>query len=136
MNYAQGSRHRIGRRTVALVTVAVLGGGAITAARLRADDDDRGQIRHVLLLSIDGMHAVDFDNYVLPNEFAYVYAPGTEQNRPGHPGRYVFWLVRGLAVEDGSYELQVEASDTRGNTGSSSYSFEIQSLRTINRASP
>jgi hypothetical protein len=36
----------------------------ITPARLTAEDDDHGErhIKHVLLLSIDGMHAVDFLN--------------------------------------------------------------------------
>src|SRR5579862_2133190 len=36
----------------------------ITPARLTADDDSHGEhrIKHVLLLSIDGMHTVDFLN--------------------------------------------------------------------------
>src|SRR5215470_9163019 len=34
---------------------------AITAPRLYADDDENNN-RHVLLISIDGMHAVDFQN--------------------------------------------------------------------------
>jgi Peptidase family M23 len=79
--------------------------------------------------------AVDFSQYLPPSAFASVYAPGTEQNTPGHAGRYAFWLVRGLPLADGPYDLQVEAADTRGNTGSSSYAFSVQSFRTTKRAS-
>src|SRR5262249_14622166 len=47
----------------------VLGGFAAVGARLAADErsdgsseDQDGRIRHVLLLSIDGMHALDYEN--------------------------------------------------------------------------
>lgn len=80
--------------------------------------------------------ATDFSAHLPPDEFSSVYAPGTEQNAPGRPGRYVFWLVRGLRPEPGTYELQVEAEDTRGNVGSASSTFELaQILRTRNTAS-
>jgi hypothetical protein len=79
--------------------------------------------------------AVDFTQYLPPSDFSSVYAPGTEQNLPGLPGRYVFWLVRGLQLASGPYDLQVEALDTRGNTGSLSYAFEVQSFSTTKRAS-
>jgi hypothetical protein len=80
--------------------------------------------------------AVDFSSHLLPGAFASVYAPGTEQNAPGRAGRYVFWLARGLRLEPGAYELQVEAEDTRGNVGSGSSSFEVaQILRTRKIAS-
>jgi hypothetical protein len=80
--------------------------------------------------------ATDFSSHLRPGEFSSVYAPGTEQNAPGRPGRYVFWLAHGLRPEPGAYELQVEAEDTRGNLGSASTAFEVtQSLRTRNSAS-
>jgi hypothetical protein len=48
-----------------------------------------------------------------------IYAPGTRQNQPGHPGDYKFWLAHGWdssTVRDGSYVLQVAAEDVAGNT--------------------
>ncbi|HVH51620.1 MAG TPA: M23 family metallopeptidase [Gaiellaceae bacterium] len=68
---------------------------------------------------------VDFSIWLKPREFDDVYAPGTEQNAPGKPGRYVFWLFRGLTLGAGQYELQVVAWDTRGNTATSSKSFDV-----------
>jgi hypothetical protein len=50
--------------------------------------------------------------------FASVYAPDTTQNNPNEPGLYHFWLKRGFDTSnypDGNYDLEVEASDTRGN---------------------
>jgi hypothetical protein len=80
--------------------------------------------------------ATDFSSHLPPGEFSSVYAPGTEQNAPGRAGRYVFWLARGLRLEPGTYELQVEADDTRGNVGSASSTFDVaQILRTRNSAS-
>jgi hypothetical protein len=48
-------------RVVGVAAAAALALAAVMTQRLRADDDGPG-IRHVLLLSIDGMHAVDFTN--------------------------------------------------------------------------
>jgi Peptidase family M23 len=84
--------------------------------------------------------AADFDTLLPPARFQAVYAPGTEQNSPGRPGRYVFWLARGLELQNGPYELEVEAADTRGNTGYGAVSFDVtdarpQSRNTTNRAS-
>jgi hypothetical protein len=63
--------------------------------------------------------AADFRATMIPNSrFAAVYAPGTRQNHANAPGRYRFWLARGWDTRsrpDGRYELEVEASDTRGN---------------------
>jgi Peptidase family M23 len=63
--------------------------------------------------------AADFRGTMIPNtRFAAVYAPGTQQNHANTPGRYRFWLARGWDTRtrrDGRYELEVEASDTRGN---------------------
>jgi len=50
--------------------------------------------------------------------FGDVYAPGTRQNHPNAPGLFRFWLVRGFdtrAHPDGTYRLDVEAADVRGN---------------------
>lgn len=73
--------------------------------------------------------AVDSDVYHPEREFHRVYAPGTRQNRPGRAGRYVFWLTHRLALGDGSYDLQVRASDTRGNTGTGSLVFDVDQSR-------
>jgi hypothetical protein len=76
-----------------------------------------------------------------PTEFDEVYAPGTTQNHPGEPGRYVFWLARGLdtaGLATGDYRLEVAAEDTRGNTGVASLALDVQngqSLKTTNRSS-
>jgi Peptidase family M23 len=64
--------------------------------------------------------AADFRLEMLGQDrFHDIYAPGTEQNHRGDPGRFCFYLAKrwqpGLA--DGEYELQVRATDTRGNTG-------------------
>jgi hypothetical protein len=72
------------------------------------------------------------------SQYDDVYAPGTHQNFPGRAGRYVFWLTKGVTLLGGTYALDVQASDTRGNTGSGSSSFEVvtdQSLNTKKRAS-
>jgi hypothetical protein len=50
--------------------------------------------------------------------FASVYAPDTTQNNPNRPGVFHFWLKRNFDTShypDGDYQLEVEASDTRGN---------------------
>ena len=51
--------------------------------------------------------------------FHLIYAGGTRQNHPNAPGRYRFWLARAWDTRrhrDGRYRLDVEATDTRGNT--------------------
>jgi Peptidase family M23 len=53
-----------------------------------------------------------------PERFDDVYAPGTRQNHPNASGLYRFWLARGWDTTrhpDGSYRLDVEAADIRGN---------------------
>jgi hypothetical protein len=50
--------------------------------------------------------------------FATTYAPDTTQNNPNTPGNYHFWLTRHFNTNhypDGTYQLEVEASDVRGN---------------------
>jgi Peptidase family M23 len=61
--------------------------------------------------------AVDFRSTMLPaSRFGSVYAPGTRQNHIGKPGRYCFWLARSWKPADGTYRLEVRASDTGGNS--------------------
>jgi Peptidase family M23 len=50
--------------------------------------------------------------------FAAVYTPDTTQNNPNNPGVFHFWLRRGFDTTrypDGTYTLEVEAGDVRGN---------------------
>jgi murein DD-endopeptidase MepM/ murein hydrolase activator NlpD len=82
--------------------------------------------------------AADFSRFQPAGRYTSVYAPGTRQNRPNRPGRYVFWLTHRLSLLDGSYALQVRASDTRGNTGRGAFEFDLtgdQILRTTKLAS-
>jgi len=67
----------------------------------------------------------NFSRFLEPDKYTSIYAPGTRQNRPNHPGRYLFWLTHGMSVGDGTYAIQVEASDTRGNTGAAAYEFDV-----------
>jgi len=65
---------------------------------------------------------VDFTKGLLPQaRFDKVYAPGTRQNHAGKPGVYRFYLAHTWSTQllpDGAYELEVEALDLAGNTGS------------------
>ena len=82
--------------------------------------------------------AVDFDRFLQPAEYTSIYAPGTRQNRPGRPGKFVFWLTHRLRLPDGSYAIQVQALDTRGNTGAGALEFDVtddQVLSTTKTAS-
>jgi murein DD-endopeptidase MepM/ murein hydrolase activator NlpD len=54
------------------------------------------------------------------NLYNWIYAPGSYQNKPHRPGQYIFWLAHGLdtaSLPDGTYTLEVIASDTRNNIG-------------------
>ncbi len=82
--------------------------------------------------------AADFNRFLQPKQYTSIYAPGTRQNRPGRPGKYIFWLTHGTDLLDGSYAIQVQAIDTRGNTGFGALEFEVsgdQSLNTMKLAS-
>jgi Peptidase family M23 len=76
--------------------------------------------------------AVDFRYHLLPQWlFSNVYTPETRQNRAGRPGQYYFYLVRGFDtrdLENGYYQLEVQASDTRGNTTTSVLPFRVDNL--------
>jgi len=81
---------------------------------------------------------VDSRTFHQPNEYSSVFAPGTRQNRPGRPGRYIFWLTHGTSLLDGTYAIEVQAIDSRGNTGTGATVFEVtgdQSLNTMKLAS-
>ena len=72
---------------------------------------------------------VDFRATLLPQSaFERVYAPGTRQNHAGTPGLYRFYLAHtwstGL-LSDGTYQLEVQAIDLAGNTGTHSQAFTI-----------
>jgi hypothetical protein len=72
---------------------------------------------------------VDFTKGLLPKErFKTVYAPGTRQNHADKPGLYRFYLAHTWSTKtlpDGDYELEVEASDLAGNTGSLTRDFTL-----------
>lgn len=63
--------------------------------------------------------AADFRTTTPANSrYRSVYAPGTTQNHPPQPGRYRFQLAAAFdttAHPDGSYRLDVEVADIRGN---------------------
>jgi len=71
----------------------------------------------------------DFRTRVLrPEQFASVYAPGTRANHRGEPGYFSFYLTHGWSsksLANGSYRLEVAASDIRGNTGLALFAITI-----------
>ncbi|MEY2433773.1 MAG: Peptidase family [Acidimicrobiaceae bacterium] len=73
--------------------------------------------------------AAYFD-FALPSAdlYTWIYAPGTYQNKPHRPGQYIFWLAHALDtanLANGSYTLDVFASDSRHNIGTASVGFTI-----------
>ncbi|MEK6276086.1 MAG: M23 family metallopeptidase [Actinomycetota bacterium] len=62
--------------------------------------------------------AVDFSRQLPSERYDSIYAPGTFQNRLGHPGHYRFYLAHGFRASQlltGVGRLRIVASDTRGN---------------------
>jgi murein DD-endopeptidase MepM/ murein hydrolase activator NlpD len=60
--------------------------------------------------------AADFRRHMLDRSlFTSVYAPETRQNHQSKPGSFAFFLTRDWKPADGTYTVEVEASDTRGN---------------------
>lgn len=57
--------------------------------------------------------------------FGSIYTPQTQQNHKGEPGRFCFYLTRGLALVDGSYEIEVQAFDTRANRADARLDFQV-----------
>ena len=95
----------------------------VTPARLRWRVTGRGGV-------VRSWHTpVDFTQTLLPQSaFSRIYAAGTRQNHAGKPGLYRFFLAHTwstTALPDGNYELEVEASDLAGNTGSLTQAFTI-----------
>jgi hypothetical protein len=73
--------------------------------------------------------AVDFRWSLLPqSEFWLVYAPGTRQNKANRPGQYMFYLRQAwdtTELANGSYTLEVQAIDMRGNVGTRAQPFVV-----------
>jgi hypothetical protein len=60
--------------------------------------------------------AADFRSRMLDRkDFRSVYAPATRQNHKAAAGAFCFLLSNEWTPADGSYRIEVEASDTRGN---------------------
>jgi hypothetical protein len=72
---------------------------------------------------------VDFTKGLLPQDrYHGIYAPGTTQNHAGEPAVYRFFLAHTWTTStlpDGTYALEVEASDLAGNTGTKTQAFTI-----------
>jgi murein DD-endopeptidase MepM/ murein hydrolase activator NlpD len=80
--------------------------------------------------AVSGWHtAYDFRRDVLPpSRFGSVYATGTRMNHPGWAGYYSFYLAHGWSsssLPNGSYRIEVAASDVRGNVGISIFRLTI-----------
>ena len=73
--------------------------------------------------------SADFTLTLMPGGvYSYVYAPGTYQNKPNRPGRYLFWITHGLdttTLANGTYRITVFAEDTRFNESSRSLDFVV-----------
>ena len=95
----------------------------VTPARLR------WRVRHSARTVRPWHTPVELGKTLLPKDaFRRVYAPGTRQNRSGRPGLYRFYLAHTWSttlLEDGVYQLDVEAIDLRGNKGSRQLRFTI-----------
>jgi hypothetical protein len=88
----------------------------------------RWRLMHATDQVVPWQIAADFRTSFRPNvqgspatdvNFAAVYAPDTTQNHPNVPGNFHFWLKRDFDTShypDGTYALEVETSDIRGNT--------------------
>ena len=83
---------------------------------------------------------VDLGKTLLPKDaFRRVYAPGTRQNRAGRPGLYRFYLAHTWStalLEDGIYQLDVEAIDLRGNKGTRQLALHDRQQRLIPTSNP
>jgi murein DD-endopeptidase MepM/ murein hydrolase activator NlpD len=73
--------------------------------------------------------AIDFHFALMPaGLYLDLYAPGTYQNKPNRPGKYLFWITRDFdtsTLPNGAYQLEVLAADTRWNFGSSALDFTV-----------
>lgn len=79
--------------------------------------------RPVIPWSVRADFRASFEPDVVDNSdvrFGTIYAPGTRQNHPNQPGLFRYWLRRQLDTRrypDGRYQIEVEATDVRGNSG-------------------
>jgi hypothetical protein len=89
----------------------------------------RWRILHGDGVVTDWQTALDFRSRVLSrSRFAAVYAGGTRMNHPGWAGYYCFYLAHGwhsTSLPNGTYRLEVSASDIRGNAGLSTFDFTV-----------
>lgn len=70
--------------------------------------------------------AADFRLRMLDrNRFASVYAPETTQNHEGRAGTFAFFLAHEWKPADGTYRIQIEAADTRGNRAVGSFDITV-----------
>lgn len=76
---------------------------------------------------------IDFRYRLLPpTQFAAVYAPPSQKNYPPKVGRYCFYLAHSWdtrRLTDGTYVLQVNATDTQGNRTVGSLRFRVANGR-------
>jgi hypothetical protein len=87
----------------------------------------RWRLRQGTRLAIPWRNVADFRVSFRPHvvgdsevRFGSIYAPGTRQNHAGQPGLFRYWLSRHLDTRhypDGRYQVEVEATDVRGNRG-------------------
>ncbi len=75
----------------------------------------------------------DFRESVLTrSEYSRTYASGTRMNHPGWAGYFCFYLTHGWnsrSVQNGTYRLEVAASDIRGNVGLAYFAFTSRTER-------
>jgi hypothetical protein len=78
--------------------------------------------------------AADFRRGMLDaRRFPAIYAPTTTQNRRGASGLYCFYLARAWKPADGSYRIDVSASDTRENRAVASLDITVGHGRAATR---
>jgi hypothetical protein len=71
--------------------------------------------------------AADFRTHMLDARlFTTIYAPPTAQNHEGRAGLYCFYLSHAWKPADGSYDIEVAASDTRDNRSVAHLRFNVQ----------
>jgi hypothetical protein len=71
---------------------------------------------------------VDLRTFRTPDAFHVIFAPDTRQNHPNKPGLYCYNLAHdwnSALHPNGSYRIDVEASDVHGNRARSNLAFSI-----------
>jgi hypothetical protein len=79
----------------------------------------------------DAWHtAADFRQRMLDRKlFSSIYAPATTQNHELRPATYAFYLSAHWHPADGAYRVEVEATDTRGNSAVATAAITVASGR-------